>query len=686
MNTYVTTHADAECEHALTLFCTRAQAGIIVYPVGIGLSYFAFLWLYRRRINPDMTRFIADATAAHDHAAMDASSSTPNVASGSDDGRRSVLGSDMTVSQKALLAALQIRRLDPHIDYASFLFEAYKPEYFYFEVIETMRRILFTSVVLVIHSNRVQDQTGSTSGIVAVSISANPARLMFSLMLGLGVIAVYGEVRPFYDQTNNYVAQVATWQVALTLLGAMILQSSDYYDALGGKVVVAVILCFVNLSACAAVVPAVAQELHRARHRKRKFKRLCNAAQADPEGPAGTTLASLLTRQGGEAIWNIESVQRDVVSYSFLFVCILSASPRSTSIHQRRANRRHHPSSVQDNPKPVEMDTQSSATAAAEEENVDDSSDVNHAMRIAIRRYDAMLNLVHAEPDVAFFRWHGHREYAIITRMGVAKSRALLLERCFAHAGLRCIISGTRFTGEDMGRELKYTNAAIHLITEVHTRRLRLRLISDSTRGRASSTTRGVPSQAQVLEQWGGRLRRTSTYVKTTEVFAKMAMEDGVIDTIVDGVIESRNEYAAGAYIVVGSRGGRYAMQPDVFAARYDHTRPIDPNSGGSLAEEGFKLFQSMGIVYALELSEDHISMHFPMGQFIGSCESRTILTRPSPVLLTVPSMHTALNRGWQDNGQPGRFSRDATALDDGSLCDSKALVFKHLCLEPMGR
>ena len=518
-----------------------------------------------------MTRFRAETTAAHDYDAMHA-------------GRRksTVVGSAMAVDEIALSAALQIRRLDPHIGYASFLFEAYKPRFYYFEVVETFRRILFTSVVLLIRVKQDKDmealrQEETASYIIAVGTGASPARLMFSLMVSLVVIALYNEMKPYADNTNNYVSLVATWQVALTILGALILQSNDYYHALGGRTVVAVFLCFVNISAIAAVAPAVAAELHKARRKKRKFKRLRNAAEADLAGPQNTSVTTLLTRDGGEAIWNIKSIQRDVVSYSFIFVCLYSAPQQTTHTHDG------------------ECEAANGAASPSEE-----VAFVN-AMAVAIQRYDALLRMVNAEPDTAFFRWHGEREYGIITRSGVAKARALLLERCIANAGLRAIVSGTNFTGQSVGRELKHTNAAIELVAEVHTRRLRLRLISDS---------KNVPSQVQMVHQWGARLQESEMYIQTKGIHAKL-----VTQAAMDGDIEGGGDTAS--YIVDDSTGGgRFAMKATMFAARYDITSPDSANDP-SLADEGFELYPSTKTIWATELTEDDVSVHFPMGQFV---------------------------------------------------------------------
>jgi hypothetical protein len=51
---------------------------------------------------------------------------------------------------------LQIRKRDPRIRHLAFLFEAYEPRVYWFEVLECMRRLLLTGMMV---SAAVQDQS-----------------------------------------------------------------------------------------------------------------------------------------------------------------------------------------------------------------------------------------------------------------------------------------------------------------------------------------------------------------------------------------------------------------------------------------------------------------------------------------------------------------------------------------------
>lgn len=70
-----------------------------------------------------------------------------------------------------------------------------------------------------------------------------------------------------------------------------------------------------------------------------------------------------------------------------------------------------------------------------------------------------------------------------------------------------------------------------------------------------------VPSQDALLAFWGPEMQKKSAvFQKNTKMPAKVALKDGVLDTIVDGRLEARVAYVTGDFILRGSRGGYYSM------------------------------------------------------------------------------------------------------------------------------
>ena len=126
-----------------------------------------------------------------------------------------------------------------------------------------------------------------------------------------------------------------------------------------------------------------------------------------------------------------------------------------------------------------------------------------------------------------------------------------------------------------------------------------------------------VPSQIAVLKVWSSVLRRDGAiFKKATKVHAMRASDHGTLDTIVDGAIESRSEYEIGDVIIANPEGERYTMSWVEFAARYDVSSPA-PASDGSLADEGFQLYQATNQILALKLTAEQVEAYFPALSFV---------------------------------------------------------------------
>lgn len=214
-----------------------ASIMILVYVVGIPAMYLAFLWRCRKAI---MSRYDpADAVVevvddAHDSvdaakqktlaigtvdvlpgaAAGAAAGTSASVAAGPAAGAESTSKAE----KEAAEAAEQDLHLSPVGNLAtkkdpdshmalmiSFLYEAYEPEYWYWEVIETTRRLMLTAVLSVCG-------TGSA------------AQSIFAVLLALMYIKLYGFYSPYNIQADDIVAETGQFQIFLSFLGALIYQ------------------------------------------------------------------------------------------------------------------------------------------------------------------------------------------------------------------------------------------------------------------------------------------------------------------------------------------------------------------------------------------------------------------------------------------------------------------------------
>lgn len=125
----------------------------------------------------------------------------------------------------------------------------------------------------------------------------------------------------------------------------------------------------------------------------------------------------------------------------------------------------------------------------------------------------------------------------------------------------------------------------------------------------------GLPTQAKVLTEWKDRLQNGRIYSKKAKLHAKVACEDGILETVVNGICESRKSYVKGSFIIYGSRGSFYSMEATDFAGRYDIINP-EPATDPELAD--FQLYSPTGKIWAQCLTETDIQKFFPLGQFVG--------------------------------------------------------------------
>jgi hypothetical protein len=179
-----------------------------------------------------------------------------------------------------------------------------------------------------------------------------------------------------------------------------------------------------------------------------------------------------------------------------------------------------------------------------------------------------------------------------------------------------------------------------------------------------------VPSQAETLAQWQGALRHDGgVYCKTARMHAKLATADGVLETVINGVVETSKKYNRDDFIMHGTEGERYTMSAVDFTGRYEHSSP-EPATDPKLAEEGFQLYRSTGKVWARQLSADEVSMRFPMGEFIASWGSPMKIAAGDFLAMPFPSggevyriEETAFNATYSEQSIEDSIPSQADAL-----------------------
>ena len=107
------------------------------------------------------------------------------------------------------------------VNYLKFLYDAYKPKYFWMEVLECGRKLALTGfVVFIAEGSALQAYTGILVSVVAVM--------------------VYCYTRPFLFKSNNYFSIFAHTQITVTLIGVSMLRYQHLPDSIFTKLALAV--------------------------------------------------------------------------------------------------------------------------------------------------------------------------------------------------------------------------------------------------------------------------------------------------------------------------------------------------------------------------------------------------------------------------------------------------------------
>ena len=151
-----------------------ALAMIFVYPIGIPFSYIFFLHKHKHTIDPGQEELVM------------------------------ILKSE----EKALEMSIQIRDNGPyakeHSKY-SFLYEAYEPKCWWFEIFDTYRRLTLTAGLILLRPGTV-------------------LQIVFSMIICLISMRVYAGSDPYIKDRDDTLAEIMQWQIFFTMLAALLLK------------------------------------------------------------------------------------------------------------------------------------------------------------------------------------------------------------------------------------------------------------------------------------------------------------------------------------------------------------------------------------------------------------------------------------------------------------------------------
>jgi hypothetical protein len=203
---FLTADMSISCHSELySKYITFAVAMIVLYPVGIPLMYFTLLYRNRDEI-ADRDSIISQPETAVDEnnskkspkKATQVKVSLKATAMNSGEGSTRLAAKVETAGVVYVLSRSAAR--------LSFLWEAYEPRFWYWEIIETTRRIMLTAVLSVL------DPGSSGQSIVAV-------------LIALFYIKVYGYFNPYREDSDDILSETGQFQIFFTFFCALIIQN-----------------------------------------------------------------------------------------------------------------------------------------------------------------------------------------------------------------------------------------------------------------------------------------------------------------------------------------------------------------------------------------------------------------------------------------------------------------------------
>ena len=142
-------------------------------------------------------------------------------------------------------------------------------------------------------------------------------------------------------------------------------------------------------------------------------------------------------------------------------------------------------------------------------------------------------------------------------------------------------------------------------------------------------------SQPEALAYWKYLLRMEKmVFSKNSKLHAKLATEDGSIQSVVSGQITHQN-FSQGDFVAHTDKG-KHVIERLEFALQYEHARPIEASE--ELASEGFNLYWPSGRLMAHGLTADDMKTHLPEHRFTTSWGSEIEVEEGDFVVMSFPA------------------------------------------------
>jgi hypothetical protein len=181
------------------LIRSYAMLMCLVYPFGVPFMYAVLLYRKRHLLDPGQAKFTHE------------------------------LGSEELGLEKAIAERQKLMLKNPGLESLSFLYDAYEPQCWWFEVVETLRRLLLTGGLLFLNP-------GTGGQVVA------------SMIMCLGAMRIYAGYKPFVDKNNDLLAETAQWQLFFTMFAALAIRVNVDNESVEDKQMFDIMLCAIQFA------------------------------------------------------------------------------------------------------------------------------------------------------------------------------------------------------------------------------------------------------------------------------------------------------------------------------------------------------------------------------------------------------------------------------------------------------
>ena len=204
---------------------------LLVYVVGIPTMYFVLLYMNREEI---MHRdYQAVSTENTDVPVNEQLEKSKELVAEDPEQPVETDGLDKETDAAALTtpASVATGEVSAQATRLSFLWDAYEPQYWYWEIVETTRRLVLTAVL-------------------SVCGAGSAAQSVLAIILSIVYIKLYGYFAPYERDADDVSAEVGQYQIFFTFLGALIYQKS----LLGSEWNIAVSIALIIINSCVGVL------------------------------------------------------------------------------------------------------------------------------------------------------------------------------------------------------------------------------------------------------------------------------------------------------------------------------------------------------------------------------------------------------------------------------------------------